>query len=250
MTFKDIFSPHAQHYAASRPTPPPDLIQYLTKLAPVHDLAWDCGTGNGQVAIQLASSFKQVIATDASPAQIEQAFPHDRVHYRVAPAEDAGLETNSIDLLTIGAAIHWFDRSQFYREVQQVLKPGGIIAAWAYCKFEVEGAPAHFQEVMNRYYDWIDPFISADTRLVFDEYKSLAFPFDEISAPPFRIDLEWDPDQLLGFLRSSSPIIKWLEAEGEAPVEACLQNVAEAWGTPEIRRITFPVHLRVGRSHL
>ena len=49
------------------------LFTYLASLCPAHDLAWDCATGNGQAAVALAPHFEQVIATDASAQQIDQA---------------------------------------------------------------------------------------------------------------------------------------------------------------------------------
>ena len=55
--------------------------------------ALDCGCGTGQLAVLLARRFEQVIATDASAHQIENAEPHARVTYRVAPAERSGLPT-------------------------------------------------------------------------------------------------------------------------------------------------------------
>jgi hypothetical protein len=41
----------------------------------------------------LAERFEEVVATDASAAQIEKAQPHDRVTYRTVLAEESGLPT-------------------------------------------------------------------------------------------------------------------------------------------------------------
>ena len=56
MTFPDHFSDHADRYEAFRPTYPDALFAYLATLAPSHDLAWDCATGNGQAALGLTPS--------------------------------------------------------------------------------------------------------------------------------------------------------------------------------------------------
>lgn len=50
LSFADYFSCHASDYAAHRPTYPQQLFSYLATLTQSHDLAWDCGTGNGQAA--------------------------------------------------------------------------------------------------------------------------------------------------------------------------------------------------------
>jgi hypothetical protein len=85
MAFKDHFSVHADRYGAFRPTYPATLFEYLASLAPGHDLAWDCATGNGQAALALTPHFRSVIATDASEKQIAQARPQEKVLYLVDP---------------------------------------------------------------------------------------------------------------------------------------------------------------------
>src|SRR5438132_213598 len=85
--FKDHFSTHAADYRAFRPTYPPELFAFLAASAPARDLAWDCGTGNGQAALLLADHFARVFATDASAGQLTNAEPHPKVEYAVAPAE-------------------------------------------------------------------------------------------------------------------------------------------------------------------
>ena len=45
------FSRQASTYARHRPRYSPRLFEYLASLTTEHDLAWDCGTGNGQAAV-------------------------------------------------------------------------------------------------------------------------------------------------------------------------------------------------------
>src|SRR5213075_3445009 len=101
MSFKDHFSKQAADYAIFRPSYPQELFVYLGSVAPGRQLAWDCGTGNGQAAVALASVFDRVIATDASENQISNAQLHDRVEYRVAPAENSGIKSGTIDLIVV-----------------------------------------------------------------------------------------------------------------------------------------------------
>src|SRR5947199_9956333 len=132
MTFKDHFSKQAANYANFRPRYPHEMFEYLGGVAPSPALAWDCGTGNGQAAVGLASVFDRVIATDASEKQITNAEPHQRVDYRVAPAENSGIESDTVDLIMVAQALHWFDLPRFYEEVPRVLKSNGVFAASAY----------------------------------------------------------------------------------------------------------------------
>ena len=128
VAFKDHFSKQAAGYAKFRPRYPQKLFDYLRSIAPSRQLAWDCGTGNGQAAVGLASLFDRVIATDASEKQIANAQSYDRVEYRVAPAENSSLESETIDLLMVAQALHWFELDCFYGEAGRVLKADGIFA--------------------------------------------------------------------------------------------------------------------------
>ena len=70
---KDHFSSSSDQYARYRPHYPQAFFDYLNTIVPVKQIAWDAGTGNGQVAIQLAKSFAKVYATDISQNQLDQA---------------------------------------------------------------------------------------------------------------------------------------------------------------------------------
>ena len=140
MTFKDHFSKQGGSYAKFRPRYPQKLFDYLGSIAPSRQLAWDCGTGNGQAAVGFASVFDRVIATDASENQIANAQSHKIVEYRVAPAENSGIGSETIDLIMVAQALHWFDLGHFYAEVRRVLKNNGVFAASAYNLLHVEPA--------------------------------------------------------------------------------------------------------------
>jgi len=87
MKFRDHFSEQAQTYARHRPHYPDELFEYLASIAPGRDLAWDCGTGNGQAALGLARHFNRVVASDASSEQIKQATRHP---WPAGPASGGG----------------------------------------------------------------------------------------------------------------------------------------------------------------
>ena len=146
--FKDYFSSQAVDYAGFRPRYPGGLFRYLASIAPEKELAWDCATGNGQAAVALAGEFEHVIATDASTDQIANAAPDRRVDYRIAAAENSGIDSKTIDLVTIAQALHWFDLDRFYSETRRVLKPRAVIAAWAYNLLRIAPAIDHRQSLL------------------------------------------------------------------------------------------------------
>ncbi len=164
MSFKDHFSKQAADYAKFRPRYSREMFQYLGSVGPDRQLAWDCGTGNGQAAVGLASVFDRVIATDASEKPIANAESHQMVEYRVAPAENSGIGSKTIDLIMVAQALHWFDLDRFYAEAWRVSKPDGVLAASANKSLHIEPA---IDEVVNRYYyEVVGPFWPPERRLI------------------------------------------------------------------------------------
>jgi hypothetical protein len=106
-------------YAAFRPQYPRALFEFLAAIAPRRGRVWDCGTGTGQAAVELAAWFDDVIATDVSAAQIAQAPSNPKIEWIVTPAETTPLQSASIDLVTVAQALHWFDHARFYDEVRR-----------------------------------------------------------------------------------------------------------------------------------
>lgn len=243
--FKDHFSANAAEYAGARPSYPPELPAWLAREAPGHALAWDCATGNGQAAVALAEHFDHVIATDASAEQLRHAFPHPRVEYRVAPAEEPGLAPASIDLITVAQAVHWFDRPRFYAAAREALRPGGLIAAWCYGLFrldpEIDGAIADFYEEV------VGPYWPPERRLTDECYRTLDFPFAEIAHPEFRMRQLWGLEQVLDYLRTWSAVQRYRRAEGRDPVDALAPDLARLWGAAAQREVCWPLYMRAGR---
>ena len=246
-TFKDHFSRHADTYAKYRPRYSEEMFRYLASVAPSNDAAWDCGTGNGQAAVGLAQYFDRVFATDASEEQVHNAFPHEKVTYRVAPAEDSGLGVASVDLITVAQALHWFDTVRFFEEARRVLKPGGVVAVWAYTLCKV--TPQVDTIVEDFYYNIVGPYWPPERRLVEEKYLTVAFPFDEFKAPPFTINLDWTLSDMMAYLQTWSPVRRYLEAHGTDPTELIAERLADGWGEPHDRKhVVFPIEMRIGRS--
>jgi len=244
MSFKDHFSKQAADYARFRPRYPRELFEYLGGVAPSRALAWDCATGNGQAAVELAEVFERVIATDASEKQIANAQPYERVEYRTASAEESGLKSGTLDLTMVAQALHWFDQPRFYEEVRRVLKTNGVLAASAYNLLTIEPA---IDKVVNRYYhDVVGPFWLPERKLV-EQFADFPFPFHEIHAPKFEMTAQWNLDHLLGYLGTWSSSQCFIAAKGNDPLEQIIDELRAAWGNPQrVRSVIWPLTLRVG----
>lgn len=86
--------------------------------------------------------------TVISESQLKQAIRKNNIRYTQQPAENTGFPNDYFDLVTVAQTIHWFDISQFYKEVKRVLKPTGYIAILGYSLFrsneETEKVIEHF----------------------------------------------------------------------------------------------------------
>jgi SAM-dependent methyltransferase len=244
--FEDYFSRRAETYVRHRPTYPEELYAYLASIVPHRRLAWDCGTGNGQAALGLADHFDRIVATDASADQITQAPRHSRVEFRVARSEEAGLETRSAALVTVAVAVHWFDFDRFYAEVRRVLSPGGLIAVWCYSLPAIDPAidailEHYLRDTLSGY--WPDRF-----RYVFEQYRTLPFPFKELAPPRFTMETDWDLSQVLGFLQSWSGTAMFEKQKGQNPIELIDEQLSGAWGIEDRKRnLHWRLFLRIGQ---
>ncbi len=223
------------------------MFRHLASLAPAHELAWDCATGNGQAAVALAPHFARVIATDASAQQIANTEPDERVEYRAAPAEASGLGSHSIDLISVAQALHWFDVPAFFAEADRVLKPGGVLAVSAYNLLTV--AP-EIDALVNRFYfETTGPFWPPEREIVEASYRTIDFPFPELELPPFQMQTQWEVDQLLGYLRTWSATKTCIAANGYDPVESFGEELRRLWDNGEAtREVRWPMTLRAFRK--
>ena len=244
--FHDHFSGVAARYADFRPHYPAALFAYLATLVPPNSMVWDCAAGNGQATIDLAKRFDCVVATDASREQITSAKPHPKVEFRTALAEQSGLPDESVSLITVAQALHWFDFDRFYAEARRVLKPGGVLAVWAYGVNEVEGSAIN-ELVQDFYSNIVGPYWPPERKLVEEGYRTIPFPFTEVTAPPFSMETQWTLEQLLGYFSTWSATDRFIKANGRNPIEPLSESLARAWGDPTVARlIGWPLSLRVG----
>ena len=135
----DRFSAQAADYARYRIDYPLALYDWLLPQVVGRARAWDCATGNGQVAVVLAGYFAFVEATDLSANQLAQAAPHPNIRYQTARAEQTPFLNQAFDLITVAQAVHWFEPAAYHREVRRVALPGAVLAEWGYGLVQVLG---------------------------------------------------------------------------------------------------------------
>ena len=135
----DLFghSGQAKMYHEFRPVYAPSLVEYiLTLITEDHrDLYVDVACGSGQLTSLIAPYFQSTIGVDKSFEQLEQAPVNGDVNieYLAGSAFELPSADGSVDLVTVGQALHWlvpYDR--FFAEVSRVLRPGGVFLTVAY----------------------------------------------------------------------------------------------------------------------
>jgi SAM-dependent methyltransferase len=246
VAFIDRFLEHSNLDARARPGYPDALFDAITADLPNRSLAWDCGTGNGQAAVKLAKYFDHVHATDPSPQQISNAVRVANVEYGVGQAEESDLPSHSVDLILVAQALHWFDLDRFYAEAHRVLKrPGKIVVVgydpWAYICAEVD------QAVATTLLEPIKPFWAKNDELVFDGYRTIAFPFTESRLPPVAIHLDWDLRQLLAYICSLSATRAAIRELGDQFLHQAQVTLERVWGVPSSKKhAVLPLHTRCG----
>jgi ubiquinone/menaquinone biosynthesis C-methylase UbiE len=245
MEKKDYFSSQAKVYAQFRPSYPDELYQFILHHVKGTSRAWDCATGNGQVARSLAKHFTRVDATDISAQQLENAFHASNIFYDVCPAERSPFADHQFDLITVAQALHWFDRRRFYEEVKRTAVPGGLLAVWGYGLLSIE--PAIDRHFLDFYHNTVGSFWDEARTLVENHYRDVAFPFREISCPDFYIRVEWTFDQFIGYLSSWSATQKYIQKYKTDPLPDFSSTLKTCWKEDAIRSVTFPIFMKLGR---
>jgi SAM-dependent methyltransferase len=245
--FADHFSRLSACYAAYRPRYPEALFDAIAEASTPRGRVWDCATGTGQAALPLAARFDVVVATDASREQLRSAAPHARVRYVAGLAEAAPLRDRWADVVTVAQALHWLDLAGFYAEVRRVLRTGGLFVAWTYGSQRLDDGA--IDAVLEDFYGRVvGPYWAPERRWVETGYRTLDFPFEEITIPAPSMTEWWTLDQLLGYVSTWSAVARCREVTGRDPLPELANRLAPLWGTSaESRRITWPIAVRAGR---
>ncbi len=239
----DLFSGHADQYAQYRIDYPAELYAFILARVPARQTAWDCATGNGQVAAALADVFTQIEATDISEKQLTQATQRPNIHYQVGPAERTNFPDGHFDLITVAQALHWFDVDTFHAEVRRVAKPGAVLAEWGYGLNQINEAVDTL--VLDFYRNRVGPYWDSRRRLIDEQYATLPFPFADVQHADFVVRRTWPLERFLNYLRTWSSVQTYKFENGDDPVSALGDALLPIWGKGD-KEVRFPVFMRAG----
>lgn len=128
------FTGKAETYEKFRPAYPAGYLEYLVKengLRPESIVA-DIGSGTGILTRQLLEQNLKVIAVEPN-MDMRKTAERELARYTGfssvdGTAEDTGLPGESLDLITVAQAFHWFDPDRFKTECRRILKPQAKVA--------------------------------------------------------------------------------------------------------------------------
>jgi ubiquinone/menaquinone biosynthesis C-methylase UbiE len=243
---KDLFSNQASLYAQYRPGYPHELYEYILQHVNNRQLAWDCATGNGQAAVELAHYFDQVMATDISEKQLQQAQPHEKITYAVSTAEHTPFDNNSFDCITVAQAYHWFRFDAFEKEVMRVAKPGAVVAIWGYSLVVCEDQAVN--TLINTFYrETVGAYWDKERKYIDDHYTTVPFPYEPLPAKEFQINVQWSRRQLTGYFNTWSSVQHFIKAHQYNPVDELAAAIESVWPDDRDRNFYFPLFLKLGK---
>lgn len=148
MKSTERFSTRVDAYRDHRPRYPRQIVEVLRRecgLTPEWVIA-DVAAGTGLLAEIFLENGNRVFAVEPNAAmraacdQLRDAY--SQLECIDGTAEATGLAANSMDMITVGQAMHWFDLTKTRAEFARVLRPGGRCAV-LYNNRRMAGDPFH-----------------------------------------------------------------------------------------------------------
>lgn len=133
MDTKERFSNRVENYIKYRPGYPDEIIKFLIKeinFSPYWNIA-DIGSGTGILSKLFLNNGNFVFGVEpnnemrkAGKQQLKSFLQFKSIN---GSAENTGLEKNSIDLISVGQAFHWFNLEKSKKEFQRILRKNGYV---------------------------------------------------------------------------------------------------------------------------
>ena len=214
MSNAQLFSTVAREYANFRPGYPPELFAWLARISPARDVVWDCGCGSGQASVALAEHFDVVQATDVAPEQIAAARRTRACDIPWRPRSARALPSVQSTWSPSHRRCTGSMSKAFYAEAARVARRG---AATRRCGPTRDRSSWTWNSIAasSRFYsDVVGPYWPPERRHVEAGYRTLPFPFEEIAAPEFGLELEWNLEQVAGYVSSWSATARYRPGAG------------------------------------
>ena len=240
-----LFGARADAYASFRPHYPASLFAWLAAQCPERLRALDIACGNGQASRPLREHFKQVLACDASLEQLHAGADQPGLQLFVAEAQAQPLPSQSLDLIVVAQALHWFATPEFFSEVRRLLKPGGVFCAWCYSLMRIDEELDAL--IDDFYWNTLGGYWPAGRASVDAGYRDINNPFAPLIPPASAIEISWTLEQLLGYLRTWSAVQRYEQQNGADPLLQLQPKLHQVWrDAKQPRFVRWPLHFLAG----
>ena len=220
------FNGKANVYAQYRPTYPEEYLEYLAAECGLHpgiDAA-DIGSGTGILTRQLLARETRVFAVEpnrdmrrVAEAGLSKYSGFVSVN---AAAEHTGLADQSIDLITVAQAFHWFDMEQFQMECRRILRSGARAALVWNSRDETSVLVNELGEVCRKFCPEYAGFSGGIEKT--PEIYQQFFREGTCEYRVFRNDLSYDKESFVGRIMSASYSLKESDPKYQDFVDALL----------------------------
>ncbi|EGG23255.1 hypothetical protein DFA_05387 [Cavenderia fasciculata] len=233
--FVDHFGAAGAQYRSFRPSYPIelyDIIKEYTKEQP-KKLAFDVACGNGQATVQIAEFFDKVIGFEPSDGQFKNCIQAPNVEYRVSPAEDIDWKENeSVDLITVATAVHWFNLPVFYKECQRLLKSNGSLIIWTYGFFKILGNENAEEINKTMGTKTLAEYWAPANKIVAEKYVNIHPPFSQVERKEITFKVDVTLDQVVGHYQTWSAYSKYLKTN-ECILPKIREQLLQAFNTSD-----------------
>lgn len=246
----ELFTSLAEDYARYRPGYPAEMLDELTRvcgLTPDWAVA-DIGSGTGNLARLFLEPGHQVTGVEPN-CEMREFAEHLLAEYKAfrsldGTAESIPIEANSVDLVAVGQALHWFDVDKARAEFRRILRPGGWVAVLWNDRRSDESAFAQEYGALCR--KW------TDAQPALDQAPSIDTGVDRLfgSAVPheagFPHTMYFDLEGFLGRVRSSG-FLPQPGTPGHAELTAQLTDLFARHQREGAVELLYTAQLYVGR---
>eukprot|EP01112_Ceratiomyxa_fruticulosa_P007847 TRINITY_DN2043_c0_g1_i1.p1 TRINITY_DN2043_c0_g1~~TRINITY_DN2043_c0_g1_i1.p1 ORF type:complete len:285 (+),score=62.28 TRINITY_DN2043_c0_g1_i1:120-974(+) len=229
------FGKGANVYEKARPSYPLEIFEFIRKELPLSSslfydndapkessgLVVDLAAGTGKMTRMLYSNakFKNIVAVEpvlemreVCKKVMDELIAKDHFGCRVevleGMADKIPLESNSVDVLFVAQAFHWFDTTSALKEMARILKPRGFLfLVWNVMDETQPGFKEFFEVTHVEFYDRKTPqYRSGRWKEAFEQLKSEGTLFSPLSHKIFPNYEKSNKEQLINRGLSTSYI--------------------------------------------
>ena len=84
-------------------------------------------------------------------------------------------------------------------------------------------------------------------RYIDEHYTTVPFPYEPLPAKEFRISVQWNRQQLAGYLNTWSAVQHFIKANQYNPVSELAVEIEKVWRADTAKDFYFPLFLKLGR---